>query len=287
MAEELRMRKLRHKCAIQIQSAWRVSRAKAFMAAIKEEIKYQIELRKKQTAAARKMQRMWRGHTARQFAERLRAEWRRVLAEQRAAVVLQNAIRRKKAYQMIKVLRANKELLRRQAAASAIQRVYRGSRGRHIFALLRSLAHLRAVEEAAAARIQNVYKVHRAKSFMRALRAAEQERRALHAKAIEIQKVARGWLARIEAEVMRNQHAVDDLAAPIRADMKELEEARDLLRQELHDRRFRLENTEKRLVSVQSQALAVVARVTAMFSVIVAVYVRWLCCCCITEHLGC
>jgi hypothetical protein len=79
---------------------------------------------------------------------------RLLIRQGRAAVLMQCCARKRQAWLEAERRRAARELARRHKAAMDIQRIWWGNRGRHLYALLLALKHLKMVEENAARRLQ-------------------------------------------------------------------------------------------------------------------------------------
>jgi hypothetical protein len=126
---------------------------------------------------------------------------RTLIRQGRAAVLMQCCVRKRQAWLETQRRRAARELARRNKAASDIQRIWLGNRGRHIYALLLGLKHLKTVEENSARRIQNKYRMYRARKFMRAVRAVQASLKHLNDMATRIQKAFRGLKGRQLFEV--------------------------------------------------------------------------------------
>ena len=87
-------------------------------------------------------------------------------------------------------------LLSRARAATNIQRVYRGMKGRHLAAVMASLRHLHEVEVLAAKKIQTKYRTYRARKFLLLLKMIQAREKYMNRMATRMQKVFRGMRGR-------------------------------------------------------------------------------------------
>ncbi|KAG7395586.1 hypothetical protein PHYBOEH_003460 [Phytophthora boehmeriae] len=198
-----------------MQRAWRGYRARLFVYLVKKQ-----KLHALQTAAAIKMQRMFRGGIARKFfklkrvdqhrqamASRIQALARGYIARKLArrmqterkmhlaASRVQALYRGRKARRQVEVRRRTQHLTK---AAVLIQRRYRGRLGRAAF-IRRRLGRMRDI---AATKIQCMARCRRARKIVANLREEDRKRRAIrHAAANNIQRVYRGHRARLSTEL--------------------------------------------------------------------------------------
>ena len=224
---------------------------------MKEALRRAKALFARQTAATIQMQRLVRAHLARQQFRAMRAFHALMLRQGKAALFMQSSIRRflatmearKRRYDDAPVLLRHrvglasrysrcvfpvpsrfpslswqKRIKQRWEAAIKIQRTFRGSRGRHIFAILLSLNALRRVEEKAAVVIQTKYRTYRARFMLWMIREAQRKQEELEAHARVIQKAFRGLKGRQFAEIALNLRAVREISAPLQNEVRELEE---------------------------------------------------------------
>jgi hypothetical protein len=121
---------------------------------MKEALRRERAFRQRQTEAAIQMQRLVRGHLARVLMVRMKEYLRQMITQAKACLHVQTSMRRFLARKEAEKLRKERDVRARWNAAIKIQSAFRGSRGRHIFAVLISLHALNAVENAAAVAIQ-------------------------------------------------------------------------------------------------------------------------------------
>jgi hypothetical protein len=149
-----RMELLRQKSASIIATSWKIYRARCHVMGIKEARRRELALRRRRHQAATDIQRIMRGKLARMLMDRMRAFLALMIRQAKACLLVQMAVRRFISRREVARRRREREIRMRWKAASRIQAAYRGSRGRHIYAIILSLSALRAVENAAALRIQ-------------------------------------------------------------------------------------------------------------------------------------
>ena len=152
--EHRRMEALRQKSAKIMQGAWLIYRARCRVMAIKEALQRERALQQRRKRAATEIQRIVRGLQARRLRARLQEFLREMLRQLKACLYVQTSARKFIARREAARRRMARNLKLRWEAAIKIQKAYRGSRGRHIFAIITSLHSLRRVENAAATRIQ-------------------------------------------------------------------------------------------------------------------------------------
>ncbi|KAG3116534.1 hypothetical protein PI124_g4826 [Phytophthora idaei] len=198
-----------------IQRSWRAYRGRLFASLVRKQ-----KLLAKQTTAAIKMQRMFRGGIARKFFKLKRVDKHRQAMATRIQALARGYIVRKGIKQMrdqrkkhlvasrvqamYRGRKARRELaVHRRAqrltkAAVIIQRRYRGRLGRAAF-IRRRLDRMRDVE---ATKIQTMVRGRRARKVLANLREEERKRQAIRrAAAINIQRVYRGHRARLSTEL--------------------------------------------------------------------------------------
>ncbi|KAF1775659.1 WW domain [Phytophthora cactorum] len=198
-----------------IQRSWRAYRGRLFASLVRKQ-----KLLAKQTTAAIKMQRMFRGGIARKFFKLKRVDKHRQAMATRIQALARGYIVRKRIKQMrdqrkkhlvasrvqamYRGRKARRELAvhrrtqRLTKAAVIIQRRYRGRLGRAAF-IRRRLDRMRDV---AATKIQTMVRGRRARKVLANLREEERKRQAIRrAAAINIQRVYRGHRARLSTEL--------------------------------------------------------------------------------------
>ncbi|ETI45687.1 hypothetical protein F442_09734 [Phytophthora nicotianae P10297] len=198
-----------------IQRSWRAYRGRMFAFLVRKQ-----KLLAKQTTAAIKMQRMFRGGIARKFFRLKRIDKHRQAMATRIQALARGYIVRKRVKQMRdqrkkhlvashvqamyrgrkarRELAVHRQTQRLTKAAVIIQRRYRGRLGRAAF-IRRQLDRMRDV---AATKIQTMVRGRRARKILGNLREEERERQAIRrAAAINIQRVYRGHRARLSTEL--------------------------------------------------------------------------------------
>lgn len=247
LQEESAEKSKRDRAARVIQGNYRIHMARVFMDRLKLAVKEAARVYAIEDRAARKLQRIFRGHTDRQKVVRLRAFLAQQKMMQDAALCIQCCARRYFAYNVANELRRLAQERLEYRSIRLLQRVWRGSRGRHIMAVMRSLEQLRQLEAAAVLKIQGRWRVFKAKRFLKSLKAtAEAVKRRLDA-AVTIQRMWRGAMARADAEALRALAKVEGVAAPLRAQIAELEKQRSKIQSRFLQSRKRVQEGERLL----------------------------------------
>ena len=216
----------RDRAARVIQGNYRIHLARVFMTRLRAQLKEAARVLALEHKMAARLQRVFRGHSDRQKVQRLRRYLAHKAMMEKAALRIQCQARAYFARRVADKLRAKRQAKREYDAIRLLQRVWRGSRGRHVMAVMRSLEQLRLLERAAVVKIQGAWRVFKARRFLASLKAtAEAVQRRLDA-AVTIQRMWRGAAARTDAEVRRALSKVEGVAAPLRKQIAELEEQR-------------------------------------------------------------
>lgn len=144
----------RNKCATLLQGSWLIYKARCRVAAMKEALKRERAFRERQRVCAIEMQRVVRGHLARVLIVRMKQYLRGMITTAKATLHVQTSVRKFLARKETERRRRRRLIQERWDAAIKIQKVFRGNRARHVFAIMMSLHALGAVEQAAAVCIQ-------------------------------------------------------------------------------------------------------------------------------------
>lgn len=186
---------------------------------------------------------------ARKFMRIIRAK----LAEERrrnaAATKLQCLYRQRCAWLRLLKLARERDFRLRMDAANAIQRTWRGAKGRHIYAIMRGLMQLRMVERGAAVRLQTAWRVFKSKRILFQLRELEKKHRFETKMATQIQKVWRGLRGRQKMEIRRNLAALKAISGPLQDEVRVLEHELLEVRRSYMQIRKQIEYCEDRFLS--------------------------------------
>ena len=236
------------KAARIIQGNYRIHLSRLFMARLRAQVKEMARIHAIEDRAARKLQRIFRGHSDRRKVVRLRAFLMEQARMQAAALRIQCQARVYFAKNVANRLRELRQQRIEYNAIRLLQRVWRGSRGRHVMAVMRSLEQLRQLEATAVRKIQGQWRIFKAKRFMQSLRAtAEAVKRRLDA-AITIQRMYRGAMARADAEAFRALAKVEGVAAPLRKQIAELMGQRAKIQHKFLQSRKKVQDGERLVV---------------------------------------
>jgi len=183
-----------------------------------------LEAMKKRERASLHIQRILRGKAARVIAERKRKEAALVRLRFRSAMMMQTIIRMflaKCVADKLRIIRDHKIAMR---AATQIQRIWRGMRGRYFALMARAMRELRIKENKAAIVIQSQVRIILAKKLVREMKEQERILKVREISAMNIQKTFRGHKGREYFEIQRNLRRFEGQAAPLIERLEELNE---------------------------------------------------------------
>ena len=199
-------------------------RIQCWMRGIYGRKKFMLELEARKRAAAfeilkqkssTKIQAQWRAKLAREEAEIRRERLRQLAREEMAARQLQRVYRGFVGRQEAKYARQAREYEKKIQAVLKIQRCWRGERGRHLFAILKSVALLRAHEKKNAETLQAWWRgIQGRRNFQQYKKFVLNKRMRLKAVA-DFQRIYRGHKGREDAEVKRALRAIDHKTKPL------------------------------------------------------------------------
>ncbi|TYZ67495.1 hypothetical protein PybrP1_002736, partial [[Pythium] brassicae (nom. inval.)] len=206
---------LRELAAARLQRLYRGHRGR-HTAALADAVRAaQRRLAESERNATLMLQRMVRGRGGRQ----LRAQRLAELAHERrrgtGAVALQKVFRGHRGRRHALALRAAAAQHRRQEAARTLQRHWRGLCEKHLSAALMGLRRLRAREQLAARRIQAAYRAHTSRGLAQTLRLARRMQLVRRQAATDVQRMVRGHAGRAACEVERELAKLAVQARPL------------------------------------------------------------------------
>lgn len=211
--------------------------------AYKKYYQYQQELIQQSLhdRTSRLLQRIVVGFLGRCRARRRRLEILLYQKQWRCARDIQRVFRGHKARQYVNYLRKMQELERQNQAAAEVQRVYRGYRGRLLHAVAAALRILRHKQQFCAVEIQRFLRGCMGRHYFRLHKERVTFRRRQFKAAISIQRVYRGHKGREAAEIEKELQSMDAKARPLIKHLQGLEEKAIAMRKLIS----RLESMEK------------------------------------------
>mmetsp|Transcript_24451 Transcript_24451/g.39724 ORF Transcript_24451/g.39724 Transcript_24451/m.39724 type:complete len:1213 (+) Transcript_24451:3-3641(+) len=239
--------------AIRIQRRWRARKGYLKVLAMKE---MRIEKEKQEFAermAAMKLQARWRSKLAHREAMRRRAEKILRAREWACAEKLQAAYRGHVARKRAAAERKTRQWKLEQLSAQIIQRAWRGSRGRHIVAIMKSFHEMQARETKSCVQIQSWWRSIIGAQYLKYLKIAHAKAQKVGFAALQIQRIFRGHKGREERDVRVELLMVADEIVPLKMEEKrlvdELTETKDILERRLEEK----EQLKIKLVDMETE----------------------------------
>ena len=237
-------------------------RIQCWMRGIYGRAKFMRELEARKRAAAfeilkqkssTKIQAQWRAKMAREEAEIRRERLRQLAREEQAARQIQRVYRGYVGRQEAKYARQAREYEKKIQAVLKIQRCWRGERGRHLFAILKSVALLRAHEKKNAETLQSWWRgIAGRRNFQKYKQFVMNKR--LRLKAVsDFQRVYRGHKGREEAEVKRALRAIDHQTRPLFHKIEMLNTDRKMVIGDKNRMEGFLKTSEKTIAAIEEE----------------------------------
>ena len=200
-----------------------------------------------------KIQVQWRGKIAREEAEIRRERLRQLAREEAAARQLQRIYRGFVGRQEAAYARRAREYEKQIEAVLVIQRTWRGERGRHLFAVLKSVAMLRKHEKINAEKLQSWYRgILGRRNFAKYKQFVLNKRMRLKA-CQDFQRVYRGHKGREDAEVKHALKAIENQTRPLFEKIKMLEKDRGMVTRDKSRMESFLKTSEQTITAIEEE----------------------------------
>lgn len=214
---------------------------------------------------ARLTQRLWRGLLGRRRAENRRQEILYQIKCWYASRNIQRIFRGHRGRIYAEEVRYLRFMQKSKEAATQIQRIFRGYRGRLLAAVARSLQQLRFREQMAAVEVQRVVRGHFGRVNARHYRLWKRKREIETKACIQIQRLFRGHKGREAYEVEKGLQKLEALARPLLSLLRQLEEKSNELSKIINKMEF-FENRAHEDIIEMEKELAHVEKTTSKYT---------------------